>query len=171
VTFSGYASLFGIADGAGDIVMPGAFRDSIARRGGHGIRMLFQHDPSRPLGVWTDMREDARGLFVEGELCTSAACVRDIAALVAGGAIDGLSIGFKTVKAAPSRLTGLRQLFTVDLWEISLVTFPMLGSARVTMCGSPPPCGEGPGVGCSLRAKPHPVFASLRRPSPQGGGR
>ena len=73
MTFSGYASLFGIADGAGDIVMPGAFRDSIASRGRHGVRMLFQHDPARPLGVWTGMREDTRGLFVEGELCTGAA--------------------------------------------------------------------------------------------------
>jgi len=135
MTFSGYASLFGIADGAGDIVMPGAFRETIARRGRHGVRMLFQHDPARPLGVWTGMREDIRGLFVEGELCTSAACVRDIAALMAEGAIDGLSIGFKTVKAAHSRLTGLRQLFHVDLWEISLVTFPMLGSARVSSLG------------------------------------
>jgi HK97 family phage prohead protease len=133
--FSGYASLFGIEDGTGDIVMPGAFRESIARRGRRGIRMLFQHDPGRPLGVWTDLREDTRGLFVEGELCFAAASVRDIAALLAGGAIDGLSIGFKTVKAAQSRLTGLRQLLHVDLWEISLVTFPMLDSARVTSLG------------------------------------
>jgi hypothetical protein len=67
---------------------------------------------------------------------------------MADGAIDGLSIGFKTVKAAHSRLTGLRQLLHVDLWEISLVTFPMLGSARVTGFSlSPPPCGEGRGVG------------------------
>ena len=139
MSFSGYASLFGLADGAGDVVMPGAFRESLRTRGRRGIRMLFQHDPSRPLGVWTDIREDARGLYVEGELCTGAISVRDIAALMADGAIDGLSIGFKTVKAAESRLTGLRQLLHVDLWEISLVTFPMLGSARVTHYEHPQP--------------------------------
>jgi uncharacterized protein len=106
--------------------------------------MLFQHDPGRPLGVWTDLREDTRGLFVEGELCFAAASARDIAALLAGGAIDGLSIGFKTVKAAQNRLTGLRQLLHVDLWEISLVTFPMLDSARVTQL-SLSPRGRGSG--------------------------
>jgi HK97 family phage prohead protease len=142
--FHGYASLFGIADGSGDIVMPGAFRDSLARRGARGIRMLFQHDPGRPLGVWTDIREDARGLLVEGELSLRAASVRDIAALMAHGAIDGLSIGFRTVKAVTSRATGLRQLLHVDLWEISLVTFPMLASARVTQL-TPSPRGNASG--------------------------
>jgi uncharacterized protein len=132
MSFSGYASLFGIPDASGDIVMPGAFRRSLIQRGRKGIRMLFQHDPAQPLGTWSHLREDERGLFVRGELSLGASRVRDIGALLADGAIDGLSIGFKTVTAARDRVTGLRRLLHVDLWEVSLVTFPMMASARVT---------------------------------------
>ncbi|HYM99970.1 MAG TPA: HK97 family phage prohead protease [Aestuariivirgaceae bacterium] len=121
MNFSGYASFFGVADAAGDIVMPGAFRQSLIKRGRKGIRMLYQHDPAQPLGVWSEIREDDRGLFVRGELSTGASRVRDIEALLADGAIDGLSIGFKTIKAIRDRFTGLRQLMHVDLWEVSLV--------------------------------------------------
>jgi uncharacterized protein len=66
--FAGYASLFGVADQTGDVVMPGAFAASLARRGPGGIRMLFQHDASQPIGTWLDLREDGRGLFVRGRL-------------------------------------------------------------------------------------------------------
>jgi uncharacterized protein len=127
----GYASLFGVADGGGDIVMPGAFRDSIARKGPTNIRMLFQHDPAEPVGVWTEMREDARGLFVRGHLTPGVFKADDLQALIDDGAMDGLSIGFQTLKAQRDRGTGLRRLFKIDLWEISLVTFPMLTGARL----------------------------------------
>ncbi len=130
-TINGYASLFGIADGGGDIVMAGAFRDSLVKRGPRNIRMLFQHDPAEPVGVWTDMREDARGLWVRGELTQGANRAEDLAALVRDGAIDGLSIGFQTVKAEHERATGRRRLLKIDLWEVSLVTFPMLHTARL----------------------------------------
>jgi HK97 family phage prohead protease len=130
--FSGYASLFGIPDQAGDIVMPGAFLKSLKRRKPQGIRMLFQHDPYLPLGAWREIREDAQGLFVRGELSVGASRVRDIAALLSDGAIDGLSIGFRTLKAERDRSRGTRRLTEIDLWEISLVTFPMMGEARVT---------------------------------------
>jgi Escherichia/Staphylococcus phage prohead protease len=135
--FTGYASLFGIPDAAGDIVLKGAFHRSLATRGAAGIRMLFQHDPSEPLGVWLSLAEDDKGLRVSGRLSTSSSRVRDIAALLAEGALDGLSIGFRTLKAARDRKTGLRQLLHLDLWEISLVTFPMLGNARVTELSRP----------------------------------
>jgi HK97 family phage prohead protease len=127
----GYASLFGVADGGGDIVMPGAFRDSLARKGPANIRMLFQHDPAEPVGVWTQMREDARGLFVRGHLTPGVFKADDLQALIDDGAMDGLSIGFQTLKAQRDRGTGLRRLFKIDLWEISLVTFPMLTGARL----------------------------------------
>jgi HK97 family phage prohead protease len=87
------------------------------------------------LGVWSEIREDHRGLFVAGEMSTGALRVRDVEALLADGAIDGLSIGFKTVRAVRDRLSGLRRLLQLDLWEVSLVTFPMMGSARVTNFG------------------------------------
>ncbi len=129
--FEGYASLFGTPDGAGDFVLKGAFRASLARRGVGRIRMLFQHDPNEPVGAWTEIREDDRGLRVRGRLSEDVQRGRELSALIREGGIDGLSIGFRTVKAARERGTGLRRLIEVDLWEISLVTFPMLEAARV----------------------------------------
>jgi HK97 family phage prohead protease len=101
--FEGYASLFGVVDAGGDIIAPGAFRRSIAERGAAGIRMLFQHDPAQPVGVWFDMREDGTGLFVRGRLSDGVARSRELAALLGDGAIDGLSIGFRTRSAARDR--------------------------------------------------------------------
>ena len=63
-SFFGYASLFNETDLNRDAVVPGAFQKSIERRGAGGIRMLFQHDPAAPIGVWLEVREDRRGLFV-----------------------------------------------------------------------------------------------------------
>jgi HK97 family phage prohead protease len=130
-SFSGYASLFGEADLSRDMVMPGAFSASIRKRGAAGIRMLFQHDPAAPIGVWEEVREDARGLFVRGRLTTDVSKAREVLALMRAGAIDGLSIGFRTVRGRTDAKTGVRRLFEVDLWEISVVTFPLLPAARV----------------------------------------
>jgi HK97 family phage prohead protease len=130
--FCGYASLFGEADLSRDVVMPGAFAKSIRARGPAGIRMLFQHDPANPIGVWKEIREDARGLFVHGRLTPEVARAREVLALMRAGAIDGLSIGFRTVRGRTDAKTGVRRLLEVDLWEISVVTFPMLPSARVS---------------------------------------
>ena len=129
--FEGYASLFGVADLGRDTVMPGAFRDSLARRGAAGIRMLWQHDPAEPIGRWLSLREDARGLHVRGRLNLAVGRAREIAALMRDGSIDGLSIGFRTVEASRDRRLGLRRLTKLDLWEISVVTFPMQPGARI----------------------------------------
>jgi HK97 family phage prohead protease len=131
-SFCGYASLFGEADLSRDVVLPGAFKKSIGARGPGGIRMLFQHDPAAPIGVWQEIREDARGLFVRGRLMPEVARAREVLALMRAGAIDGLSIGFRTVKGRTDAKTGVRKLLEVDLWEISVVTFPMLPAARVS---------------------------------------
>jgi len=129
--FEGYASVFDIIDGSGDQVLPGAFAKSLASRGVANIRMLFQHDPAQPIGKWLSITEDAKGLYVRGRLSMDVQRSAELAGLLRDGAIDGLSIGFKTIVARRDRTTGIRQLVTVDLWEISLVTFPMLTSARV----------------------------------------
>ena len=128
--FCGYASLFGETDLGGDVVAPGAFRASLRKRGPQGVRMLFQHDPGQPIGTWLDIAEDAKGLRVVGKLNADVARARELAALIRDGALDGLSIGYKTIRAtrAPG---GARKLLALDLWEISLVTFPMLPGARV----------------------------------------
>jgi HK97 family phage prohead protease len=131
-SFSGYASLFGVADLSRDMVVPGAFAKSIAERGPGGIRMLFQHDPATPIGTWREIREDSRGLFVRGRLTTEVARAREVLALMRAGAIDGLSIGFRTVRGRTDAKTGVRKLIEVDLWEISIVTFPMLPTARIS---------------------------------------
>ncbi len=130
--FEGYASLFGVADLGRDVVMPGAFAESLRRRGAGGIRMLWQHDPAEPIGRWLAVAEDARGLRVRGRLNLAVERAREIHALLREGAVDGLSIGFRVLRARPARATGLRHLEALDLWEISLVTFPMLPDARVS---------------------------------------
>ncbi len=130
--FEGYASLFGIADLGGDVVLSGAFRDSLNKRGADRVKMLWQHDPAEPIGAWTSIDEDARGLRVKGRLNLEVARAREILALMREGQVDGLSIGFRTLRATQDRKTGLRHLQKLDLWEISLVTFPMQPQARVT---------------------------------------
>ena len=129
--FEGYASLFDKLDLGRDVISPGAFRASLGTRGTHGVRMLFQHDPAEPLGTWDRIYEDARGLFVRGRLTLDASKAREIYALMKAGAIDGLSIGFRAVTGARDKRTGVRRLTEIDLWEISIVTFPMMPGARV----------------------------------------
>lgn len=131
-TFSGYASLFGEVDLGRDRVERGAFLRSLARRGAQGVRMLFQHDPAEPIGTWRMIREDARGLYVEGVLSDGVNRAREVRELIKARAVDGLSIGFETVRARPDPKTGIRQILEADLWEISVVTFPMLPGARIS---------------------------------------
>ncbi|TNB47030.1 HK97 family phage prohead protease [Martelella lutilitoris] len=130
-SFSGYASLFGEVDLGKDMIERGAFSRSLQKRGAEGVRMLFQHDPSEPIGAWRKLREDGRGLYVEGVLSPDVARAREVHALMKSGGLDGLSIGFQTVRAKTDAKTGVRRVLEADLWEISIVTFPMLPSARI----------------------------------------
>jgi HK97 family phage prohead protease len=130
-TVEGYASLFGEIDQARDMVMRGAFAATLATRGIRRIPMLFQHDPAEPVGVWLELREDHRGLYARGRLIPDVTRARELLSLVRAGAIDGLSIGFRTVKGRIDPRTRIRRLHAVDLWEISIVTFPLLAGARV----------------------------------------
>jgi HK97 family phage prohead protease len=129
----GYASLFGAPDQGGDIVEKGAYARSLTsmETAGRNVKMLWQHDPSEPIGIWDEVREDGRGLYVKGRLLDSVSRAREAAALIEAGAIDGLSIGYKTVRATKND-QGQRLLSEVELWEVSLVTFPMLPQARVS---------------------------------------
>lgn len=130
-TFSGYASLFGQVDLGKDVVARGAFAKSLRTRGAAGIRMLFQHDPNQPIGRWTELKEDERGLFVRGRLTKDVGRSREVHNLLRGGALDGLSIGFRAVRARKDHSSGIRHIIEADLWEISIVTFPMLPQARI----------------------------------------
>ena len=131
-TFEGYASLFNIVDLAHDIILPGAFRDTLASRGTGGIRMLFEHDPGEPIGIWEHLSEDARGLKVRGRLLLDVTRAREALALMRAGALDGLSIGFRTEKGVRDARSGIRKLAKIDLWEISVVTFPMQPGALIS---------------------------------------
>jgi uncharacterized protein len=155
--FEGYASLFGVADLGKDMVVPGAFAASPARRGIRGVRMLWQHDPAQPIGRWLSIAEDARGLRVRGKLNLAVERAREIHALMKDGAVDGLSVGFRAERARHDCVAGVRRLERMDLWEISVVTFPMLPGARVSgvkrdAAAKPlsPRCGER----SSLRSRP-----------------
>lgn len=128
----GYASVFGKTDQGGDVVQRGAYAASLKslvetqRR----VKMLWQHDPSQPIGVWDEVREDEKGLFVRGRILTDVEKGREAATLIEAGAIDGLSIGYRT-KRSGKDAAGKRLLHELELWEVSLVTFPMLPEARV----------------------------------------
>ncbi|MFD2739880.1 HK97 family phage prohead protease [Sulfitobacter aestuarii] len=143
VEISGYASLFGEVDQGGDVVAPGAYAASLGALAAAGrcVKMLWQHDPGQPIGVWEEVREDGRGLWVKGRILDSVAGGREAAALVGAGAIDGLSIGYRTVRADKDA-KGRRLLSELELWEVSLVTFPMLPRARVGAKGDFVALGE-----------------------------
>ena len=130
--FEGYASLFGLVDLGRDRVAPGAFRDCLASKGPGAVKLLWQHDPVHPIGVWEAIEEDAKGLFVRGRLDLAVAKAREVHALMRSGAVDGLSIGFRTLRSRKEAATGVRILEKLDLWEVSIVTFPMLPAARVS---------------------------------------
>jgi len=124
----GYAAIFGEPDRGGDVIAPGAFRASLAQRGG-SVKLLWQHDPAQPIGIWDSITEDKRGLLVKGRLLTTVQRGAEAAALLTAGALDGLSIGYRATKA--DRRGPHRYLTEIDLWEISLVTFPMNANARL----------------------------------------
>ena len=128
----GYASLFGEVDQARDMVMPGAFTQTLKQRGLRKIPMLFQHDPAEPVGVWLELKEDWRGLRARGRLIPDVMRARELLSLLKAGAVDGLSIGYRTVRGQIDPKSRVRRLYQVDLWEISIVTFPLLNGARVS---------------------------------------
>ncbi len=130
--FEGYGSLFGVADLGGDIVVAGAFKDSLIKRGALGVKLLWSHDPAQPIGTWQVIKEDSKGLYVRGQLDFAVAKAKEVYALLKSGAVDGLSIGFKTQRSRKDMKSGGRRLEKVDLWEVSIVTFPMLPQARVS---------------------------------------
>jgi HK97 family phage prohead protease len=153
----GYASLFGEIDQARDMVMPGAFAQTLRLRGVRRVPMLFQHDPAEPIGIWLELREDSHGLYARGRLIPDVVRAAEVLALLRAGASDGLSIGFRTVKGRIDPKTRIRKLDAVDLWEISIVTFPLLAGARVRAVK------EAPGVHERLlRQHPRVSFARAR---------
>lgn len=130
----GYGSVFGVPDSYDDVVAAGAFAKSLADHKAAGTMpaMLWQHGSDHPIGVWTEMVEDAKGLRVKGQLAMEVAKGKEAHALLKMGAVNGLSIGFVSKEWSYDRDTEIRTLNAVDLWEVSLVTFPANGKSRIT---------------------------------------
>lgn len=133
-TFEGYGSVFNITDFGGDVVLPGAFADTLAaqKAAGRMPAMLWQHRQAEPIGIYTDMSEDSVGLKVKGQLALKTARGSEAYELLKMGALSGMSIGYKSRDDSYDRVTGVRSLKKVDLYELSLVTFPMNDASRVS---------------------------------------
>lgn len=123
-TVSGYASIFGNVDQGGDRVMPGAYTKSLAS--GRSIRMLWQHNTHEVIGGWSVAREDAKGLWVEGQFNMEVQRGREAYALMKAGQIEGLSIGYRVPAGGAKKANdGVYELHELDLREVSVVTMPM----------------------------------------------
>lgn len=133
-TFEGYGSVFGVKDSYDEIVAPGAFAESLADHKSAGTMpaLLWQHRIGEPIGVYASIEEDSIGLKLSGRLALKTNRGAEAHELLKMKAINGLSIGFVTREDAFDRVTGIRTLKRVDLWEVSLVTFPANDAARVT---------------------------------------
>ena len=133
-TFDGLGSVFGVKDDYADIVAPGAFKRTLKEHAKRGAmpKLLWQHDASKPIGVYTAMREDEKGLQVTGKLALKTQAGAEAYELLKLGAVDGLSIGYVVKKSEHDDEKHIRTLTDVDLWEVSLVTFPANSQARVS---------------------------------------
>lgn len=131
-TFTGYASTFNNVDLGRDIVMPGAFQKSLAVRPASRVKLLRNHDASEPVGVVLSLEEDAKGLKIKGQVTGETARGRETLSLMRTGALDAMSIGYRTIKDTFDRVKGARLLQQLDLYECSICTFPMNPRATVS---------------------------------------
>jgi len=132
--FSGYGSVFGEVDTYNEVVAPGAFQESLTelKAKGRKVPILWQHRADQPLGTYESLKEDLKGLWVDGRLLVSAVSqAREAQALMKAGAVTGLSIGYYVRESSYDEKTGIRTLTRLDLLEVSLVTFPANDAARV----------------------------------------
>lgn len=132
-TVEGYGSVFGNPDFWDDIMAAGAFVKSLADHKAAGTMpaMLWQHNSDEPIGVWTEMAEDANGLRVKGQLALNTTRGKEAYELAKMGALNGLSVGFITKQFEYDTETDVRTITEADLWEVSLVTFPANTKARL----------------------------------------
>lgn len=131
--FSGYASVFNIEDSYKDIILPNAFKGTLKQRNiSKDIKLLWQHSPEEPIGSFNVIKEDSVGLYVEGQLLMDVARAKEAYSLIKNGSISGLSIGYNVNEAFVNKETGIRVISDVDLWEISVVTFPANNLANIT---------------------------------------
>jgi len=138
-TFTGYASVFEVLDSQNEIVERGAFAKTLAlwRSRAAAPAMLWMHDPTQPIGLWLSMAEDANGLAVCGRLALATQKGMEAYELLRMKALTGLSIGYRVVQSRQDSRRKARVLTEVDLFEVSLVTFPANDAARVSAVKAP----------------------------------
>lgn len=152
--FAGYASVFDVVDSQADVMLRGAFEQSIAARA-ENVKLLWQHAQDEPIGVVEQLREDVHGLYIKGRLLMDVARAREAYALLKAGVIKGLSIGYSPMRYRIDRASGVRYLSAVELWEVSLVTFPANDAAQVTVVKS------ADSAGLLIRSLDHAMHALL----------
>ena len=132
-TFEGYGSVFGNKDLGNDVIESGAFTNSLKRKKPHQVKLLYQHKSDMPIGVFDEIKEDDRGLYVKGRLALKTQAGQEAYELLKMGALDGLSIGFRVnpKEVSYDKRANKRIIKEVDLMEVSLVTFPMNPKATV----------------------------------------
>jgi HK97 family phage prohead protease len=128
-TFSGLASVYGITDSDNDIVASGAFAKSLVTR--PDVKLLWQHDRTKPIGIFTLIEERGNALYVEGKLAIGVEKADEAYILLKMGAISGLSIGFVTKNYDYDTTTNVRTISEAELYEISVVTFPANEAAHI----------------------------------------
>lgn len=133
--FAGYASVFDIVDSQSDIIQHGAFSRSITGRK-NDIKLLWQHALHEPIGVIEELHEDKHGLYIKGRLLMDVAKAREAYSLLKEGVVKGLSIGYSPKRYRIDSASGVRHISDVDLWEVSLVTFPANDAAQITVVKS-----------------------------------
>lgn len=132
--FDGYGSVFGNEDLGGDVVAPGAFKKSLHRYKSEGTLplMFWAHDPASVPGMWTEMAEDRKGLYVKGVLADTQ-LGNEVRTLLGMKAVRGLSIGFSVPPKGLDYDDDTRIIKEAELWEVSIVSLPMNPRATVTM--------------------------------------
>ncbi|WP_339045641.1 HK97 family phage prohead protease [Candidatus Mesenet endosymbiont of Agriotes lineatus] len=128
--FSGYASVFNIVDEQDDVILPGAFTETILKKAGR-IKLLWQHQHDEPIGNILEINENKVGLYIVANLLLDLQKAREAYVMLKSGTIDSLSIGYVPLQYDVDQKTGVRALNKVDLWEVSLVTFPANSHSRV----------------------------------------
>lgn len=130
--FSGYASVFDVVDNHNDMIVGGAFSSLKNSDINDNVKLLWQHRPDEPIGIITKIYEDKNGLYVEGKLLLDVERAKEAYTLLKSGAINGLSIGYNVTDFDIDVKTGVRIIKGINLFEISLVTFPANNHAGVT---------------------------------------
>lgn len=131
-TFEGYASKFNNIDRGRDRVLPGAFAKSLRKRPADGVKLLLNHDHTKIVGGWDELREDSKGLWGKGRIFDELELGKETLFLMRQKQLNSLSIGYRTIDADYNQGEDIRDLKELDLWEVSVVTFPMNEEAVIS---------------------------------------